>query len=190
MTITWDGTGANPQKFGGPWTEVSVASDQAAVFIDGGALLGTLRVGTHPITAQTAPFLGTLSPAAELYMVRTSPLSARFGSASAVPFQTPALSGKLRHFGEWRYQVSDPERFAQAAIGADPLDAAGKLIAGLFDACALEWMAGGFMTPLDLAANHEKFQQVLPAHMQTAVEAFGLTVLGLENFQADIEPVD
>lgn len=188
MTITWDGSGAHPQKFSGPFTEVSVAADQAAVFIDGGEVLGTLRGGTHPIAAQTAPFLGSLSPSAELYMVRTSPTWTRFGSAPGVRLETGPMLGTLEHFGEWSYQVISPETFARASIEGDTLTAAGQCIAGLFDACALEWITGGYMEMSDLAAEHEKFRQVLPPHIETAIAKWGLRLGELGEFQATVAP--
>lgn len=187
MQVKWDAGDELSRKFSGPFSEVTVGPRQVAVFLDNGQEIGTLSVGVH--TPASVPFLANLSAAAELHFVDKAPRSERFGSAGVQLPPGGPVTGELRHFGSWRYQVFSPGTFARAASGGDPIEAAGRRIGDLFDACALEWIKGGHMGAADLAANQEKFRQVLPAHIGPAVEAWGLSLVDLEDFHAEVQPL-
>lgn len=181
--IEWDGTGNHPARFEAPFAGgVRVADGQMAVLVGGNAIRGSLPPGTHDA--------GALSGATQILILSTQPMSARFGSATPVRIDAPPAPGKLRHFGQWRYRVVSPKHFASAAIAGDPVRDAGQQIAVLLDACALEWIASGAMSVLDLAARGDDFRQVLPAHVAPAIAPLGLELIELgeivPNFDMDM----
>lgn len=127
------------------WSQLTVDSDECAVFFKDGKVQGVLPPGRHTMSTQNIPFLNNLINKftggdvfiSEIFFVKTSPVR-------GVPFGGPIgdmidpLTGEQvipRIFGEFSLVVTDPVRFivgytGQAAQGDN--DAVLQWIKGLF----------------------------------------------------------
>ena len=127
------------------WSQLTVDSDECAVFFKDGKVVGVLPPGRHTMSTQNIPFLNNLINKftggdvfiSEIYFVKTSPVR-------GVPFGGPIgdmidpLTGEQvipRIFGEFSLVVTDPVRFivgytGQAAQGDN--DQILQWIKGLF----------------------------------------------------------
>ncbi len=180
MGVQWDGSAAF-EKFSGAFDSVVVAAGQQAVLFDQGMVMASLSPGTH--TPANLPALGQVGVGAELVMMTALPWSAKFGSKGV----HVKGSGRLRHFGEIRFTIVQPERFAMEVLGGlDPVRVAGDAVGKLLDACALEWINGGYMTVADLAPSIDKFRQTLGPHIRQAVEPLGMGSVELVDFVPNV----
>jgi membrane protease subunit (stomatin/prohibitin family) len=127
------------------WSQLTVDSDECAVFFKDGKVVGVLPPGRHTLSTQNIPFLNSIVNSftggqvfiSEIYFVKTSPVR-------SIPFGGPIgdmidpLTGEQvipRIFGEFSLVVTDPVRFivgytGQAAQGDN--DAVLSWIKGLF----------------------------------------------------------
>lgn len=127
------------------WSQLTVDSDECAVFFKDGKVVGVLPPGRHTMSTQNIPFLNNLINKftggdvfiSEIYFVKTSPVR-------GVPFGGPIgdmldpLTGEQvipRIFGEFSLVVTDPVKFivgytGQAAQGDN--DAVLHWVKGLF----------------------------------------------------------
>lgn len=127
------------------WTQLTVDSDECAVFFKDGRVVGVLPPGRHTLSTQNIPFLNNIVNKftggdvfiSEIFFVKTSPVR-------SVPFGGPIgdmidpLTGEQvipRIFGEFSLVVTDPVRFivgytGQASQGDN--DAILSWIKGLF----------------------------------------------------------
>lgn len=128
------------------WSQLTVDSDECAVFFKDGKVVGVLPPGRHTMSTQNIPFLNNLVNKftggdvfiSEIFFVKTSPVR-------GVPFGGPIgdmidpLTGEQvipRIFGEFSLVVTDPVRFivgytGQAAQGDNDY--------------VLQWIKGLFM---------------------------------------------
>ena len=127
------------------WSQLTVDSDECAVFFKDGKVVGVLPPGRHTMSTQNIPFLNNLINKftggdvfiSEIFFVKTSPVR-------SIPFGGPIgdmidpLTGEQvipRIFGEFSLVVTDPVRFivgytGQAAQGDN--DAILHWVKGLF----------------------------------------------------------
>lgn len=127
------------------YSQLTVDSDECAVFFKDGRVVGVLGPGRHTLQSQNIPFLNSIVTSftggqvliAEVFFVKVSPL---FG----VPFGGPVgdmldpLTGEQvcpRIFGEMAVQITDPVRFivnysGQASAGGN--DQVLNWVKGLF----------------------------------------------------------
>jgi len=127
------------------WSQLTVDSDECAVFFKDGKVVGVLPPGRHTLSTQNIPFLNNIVNKftggdvfiSEIFFVKTSPIR-------SIPFGGPIgdmidpLTGEQvipRIFGEFSLVVTDPVRFiigytGQAAQGDN--DAILQWIKGLF----------------------------------------------------------
>ncbi len=109
------------------WSQLTVDSDECAVFFKDGKVVGVLPPGRHTMSTQNIPFLNNLVNKftggdvfiSEIFFVKTSPLR-------GVPFGGPIgdmidpLTGEQvipRIFGEFSVVVTDPVRFIVGYTG-------------------------------------------------------------------------
>ena len=128
------------------YSQLTVDSDECAVFFKDGRVVGVLPPGRHTMQTQNIPFLGQLVNSftggnvfiSEIYFVKTTPVR-------SVPFGGPIgemidpLTGEQvcpRIFGEMSVVVTDPVRFVVGYVG--------QAAAGDNDA-VLAWIKGLFM---------------------------------------------
>lgn len=128
------------------YSQLTVDSDECAVFFKDGRVVGVLPPGRHTLQSQNIPFLNSLITSytggnvfiAEIFFVKTAPVR-------SVPFGGPIgemidpLTGEQvcpRIFGEMSVVVTDPVRFVVGYVG--------QAAAGDNDA-VLQWIKGLFM---------------------------------------------
>ena len=109
------------------WSQLTVDSDEVAVFFKDGQVVGVLPAGRHTLSTQNIPFLGQIVNKftggdvfiSEIYFVKISPVR-------SIPFGGPIgdmidpLTGEQvipRIFGEFSLVVTDPVRFVVGYTG-------------------------------------------------------------------------
>ena len=109
------------------WSQLTVDSDECAVFFKDGKVVGVLPPGRHTMSTQNIPFLNNIINKftggdvfiSEIFFVKTSPVR-------SIPFGGPIgdmidpLTGEQvvpRIFGEFSLVVSDPVRFIVGYTG-------------------------------------------------------------------------
>jgi membrane protease subunit (stomatin/prohibitin family) len=109
------------------YSQVTVDSDECAVFFKDGRVVGVLPPGRHTLHTQSIPFLNQLVTSftggnvliAEIYFVKTTPLrNVPFGgSCGEVIDPNTGLQVPLRIYGEFSLVVTDPVRFIIGYVG-------------------------------------------------------------------------
>lgn len=127
------------------WSQLTVDSDEVAVFFKDGQVVGVLPPGRHTLQSQNIPFLNQLVVQytggnvfiAEIFFVKMQPLfNVPFGGPIADMIDP--LTGEMvtpRMFGQFSLQVVDPARFVVRYVGqaaAGDNDAVLGWIKGLF----------------------------------------------------------
>ena len=118
------------------WSQLTVDSDECAVFFKDGTVVGVLPPGRHTLSTQNIPFLNNIIGKftggdvfiSEIFFVKTSPVrGVPFGGQIAEQGMIDPLTGEQvspRIFGELSLVVTDPVRFiigytGQAAQGSN-----------------------------------------------------------------------
>lgn len=121
--------GSGDFRFG---SQVIVREFQQAVFFRDGKALDTFGAGRHTITTANAPLLTDLISAvtggrtpftAEVYFVSMREfLDQKWGTAEPIPLRDPDLGlVRLRAFGTFSLQISEPALFVNKIVGAQGL---------------------------------------------------------------------
>ena len=117
------------------YSQLTVDSDECAVFFKDGRVIGILPPGRHTLQTQNIPFLNGIVQSftggqvfiAEVFFVKTTPVrSVPFGGPIGDmidPLTAEQISPRI--FGEFSVVVTDPVRFVvgyvgQAGAGGDP----------------------------------------------------------------------
>ena len=128
------------------YAQLTIDSDECAVFFKDGRVVGVLGPGRHTMQSQNIPFLGLIVDKftggnlfiAEVFFVKTTPVrGCKFGGTLA-DLEDPmtSLIVSPRIFGEFAVQVVDPATFVVQYVG--------QAAAGDNDA-VLDWIKGQFM---------------------------------------------
>src|SRR5262245_52274631 len=118
----------NEIKYG---AKLVVREGQAAVFVNQGQLADVFPPGTYTLETRNLPILSTLlgwmygfeSPfKAEVYFVSTRRWTdQKWGTQNPIMLRDPEFGPvRLRAFGTYAIQVSDPATFLRQLIGTDP----------------------------------------------------------------------
>jgi membrane protease subunit (stomatin/prohibitin family) len=190
-----------------PWySQLTVDSDECAVFFKDGRVVGVLPPGRHTLHTQNVPFLNSLVQSytggnvfiAEIYFVKTSPI---YG----VPFGGPIgdmldpLTGEQvtpRIFGEFSIVVTDPVRFIVGYTGQ---------AAGGDNDHTLNWVKGIFLngvrttlgelcevegkSVLQSMSLRQKLAQQFVAHCQELSD-IGVKILQMGDYQINFSDED
>lgn len=109
------------------WSQITVDSDEAAVFFKEGKVVGVLPPGRHTLQTQNIPFLNNLVNQytggnifiAEIFFVKTQPVrDIAFGGP--IGMMIDPLTQEMctpRMFGKFSLVVVDPARFVVAYVG-------------------------------------------------------------------------
>lgn len=129
------------------YSQLTVDSDECAVFFRDGRVFGVLPPGRHTMQTQNIPFLNGLITKftggdvliAEVYFVKTSPIrNVTFGgSCGEIMDPFTELQVPLRIFGEFAVVVTDPVRFIVGYHGQ---------CAGGDNEATLKWIKDKFIT--------------------------------------------
>lgn len=109
------------------WTQLTVDSDEVALFFKDGRYVGTLGAGRHTLDTQNIPFLGALVDKftggnvfiSELYFVTTRALYNQTFGGPIGSMRDPELEIRVnpRAFGTYSFQVVDPAKFVAEFVG-------------------------------------------------------------------------
>ena len=129
------------------YSQLTVDSDECAVFFRDGRVFGVLPPGRHTMQTQNIPFLNGLITKftggdvliAEVYFVKTSPIrNVTFGgSCGEIIDPFTELQVPLRIFGEFAVVITDPVRFIVGYHGQ---------CAGGDNEATLKWIKDKFIT--------------------------------------------
>lgn len=188
------------------WSQLTVDSDECAVFFKDGTVVGILPPGRHTLQTQNIPFLNSIVTSftggnvfiAEVFFVKTQPVR-------KVPFGGPIaemidpLTSEIctpRMFGEFSLVVTDPARFVVGYVGqaaAGDNDAVLAWIRGLFflgvktaigELCEVEGKS-----ILQAAALKTQLAQRFVASAPN-LEDIGVRVLQMGDFDINFSPED
>ncbi len=164
------------------YAQLTVDSDECAVFFKDGRVVGVLPAGRHTLQSQNIPFLNALVTSftggnvfiAEIFFVKTSPVrSVTFGGP--IGDMIDPLTGEQvipRIFGEFSLVVTDPVRFI---VGY-----AGQAAQGDNDA-VLDWVKGLFMNGVKTTIG-----QVCEVEGKSVLQAVSLTQKLAQAFIASV----
>ncbi|MEB2324790.1 MAG: SPFH domain-containing protein [Sorangiineae bacterium] len=109
------------------WSQLTVDSDEVALFFKDGQYVGALGPGRHTLQTQNIPFLNTLVNSftggnvfiSELYFVTTRPLYGLGFGGPIGSMRDPELDIRVnpRAFGKYSYRVMDPVKLILEFIG-------------------------------------------------------------------------
>src|SRR4051812_18736781 len=188
------------------YSQLTVDSDECAVFFKDGRVIGVLPPGRHTLQTQNIPFLNQIVNnftggqvfISEIYFVKTTPLrGVPFGGPIGT-MRDPQLMCLVtpRIFGEMSVVVTDPVQFivnyvGQAAAGDN--DAILGWIKGLF-MNGVKQTLGEFcvkqkVTLIDAIAYTQELSQAFIAHVP-ALNDVGIRVLQMGSFNINFSPED
>ncbi len=109
------------------WTQLTVDSDEVALFFKDGRFVGMLNAGRHTLDTQNIPFLGALVDKltggnvfiSELYFVTTRPIYNQTFGGPIGSMRDPELEIRVnpRAFGSYSFRVADPAKFVVEFVG-------------------------------------------------------------------------
>ncbi|MBN1605522.1 MAG: SPFH domain-containing protein [Polyangiaceae bacterium] len=116
------------------WSQLTVDSDEVALFFRDGRYVGALGAGRHSLQTDNIPFLNALVDRftggnvfiSEIYFVTTRPLYNQGFGGPIGSMRDPELELRVnpRAFGTYSYRIADPVRFVLEFVGqtgaADP----------------------------------------------------------------------
>lgn len=188
------------------YSQLTVDSDEVAVFFKDGRVVGVLPAGRHTLQTQNIPFLNSIVTnmtggqvlISEIFFVKTTPLrSVPFGGPIGT-MRDPQLMCLVtpRIFGEMSVVVTDPVQFI--------INYVGQASAGSNDEI-LQWIKGLFMngvkqtlgefcvrqkvTLIDAIAYTSELSQAFVAHVPTLNEV-GIRVLQMGAFNINFSAED
>ncbi|MBY0311832.1 MAG: SPFH domain-containing protein [Phycisphaerales bacterium] len=175
----------NEIKYG---AKLIVREGQAAVFINEGKLADVFQPGTHTLTTQNLPILGTLlgwkygfeSPfKAEVYFVSTRQFTdLKWGTMNPIMVRDPEFGPvRLRAFGTYTTRVKEPGVFIKELVGTDGRFTTEEVVNQLRNLIVSEFadILGESKIPmLDLAGNYNEFGKFITEKMKPEFEKYGL----------------
>ncbi len=175
----------NEIKYG---AKLIVRESQIAVFVNEGEIADVLSPGTYELETNNLPILTNLqhwdhgfsSPfKAEVYFVNTKRFTdLKWGTKGPIMVRDPEFSMvRLRAFGTYEIQISDPEAFLKEIVGTDGHFTVDEIDAQLSNIIVskLATVLGQDKTPiLDLAANYELFGEHITTGITPYFSEYGL----------------
>ncbi|MCA9322271.1 MAG: SPFH domain-containing protein, partial [Planctomycetes bacterium] len=199
--IQWldDGTNVLVHRFERYGNEIKhgaklvVREGQAAVFVNEGALADVFEPGTYTLDTRNLPILGTLkgwkygfeSPfKAEVYFVKTTRLTdLRWGTKNPVMLRDPEFGPvRLRAFGTYVAQITDPGTFIKQVVGTDGRYTAEEITSQLrnFVVSRFADVLGESRVPvLDLAGNYDELGKFLTDRIAPQFASYGVELSSL-----------
>lgn len=170
--------------------KLTVREGQAAVFVREGKIADVMPPGMYTIDGHNTPILSTLlgwkygfqSPfKAEVYFVSTRQFTdLKWGTQNPIPMRDPELSMvRVRAFGAYAIQISDPGVFLKDIVGTDGLFQTDEIQEYLRDMLIQSFtnsLANANVPALDLAKNYRNIGQTLTKEINTDFAQHGLTL--------------
>jgi membrane protease subunit (stomatin/prohibitin family) len=173
--------------------QLTVREGQWAVFVNEGQIADSFGPGRHELTTRNLPFLTTLlslpygfeSPfKAEVYFVATRQFTdLRWGTRHPVLLRDPELGPvRLRGFGSYALQVSDPSRLIREVTGSRPhfsVEGISDQLRNLIVTRLADLLGESRHPVLELASRYDELAAELGRKLAGEVEVYGLTLTSL-----------
>ena len=189
------------------YSRAIVDADELALFINKGQVIGTLDPGQHQIDANELPFLGSIidrvtggnAYRAELFFVGTKEYTGQPFGGRIDDVQDPqtGMIVTLRVFGDYALKVSDPGKLVLDLTGTvDVTDneaitgwVADQILKVMRTEVTRQIVRNGWPI-LGLSAYTPDLEQVVIAAANTLIEAYGLTIARMGNFDVNLSDDD
>jgi membrane protease subunit (stomatin/prohibitin family) len=169
-------------------SRVIVREFQKAVFFRDGKALDTFEAGTHEITTMNVPLLANLigmafggkTPfTAEVYFVNMKEfLDMKWGTPEAVPLRDTDLGMvRLRAFGSYSMQVSDPQLFVTKIVGGQGLYDTREIsnyLRGIIISSTIDLLGENMTSIFDLPKLFDELAAGVKAKVQDSFDGLGL----------------
>jgi membrane protease subunit (stomatin/prohibitin family) len=188
--------------------QLTVDSDEVALFFKDGKFVGSFSAGRHTLDASNIPFLGLLVDKltggdvfiCEVYFVTTRELpSIKFGT-SIGDIQDPQtqLRVRLMVYGEFSAKVMDPTKFVIGIVGQRATDNDSFL--GWFKSQVQKTMKDGIaelivkqswpMMKVTSGAYTEEIEQTTLANVRKDIEPYGVEIIRFGDFSITMDQND
>lgn len=166
---------------------------QAAVFINMGTIADVFMPGMYELTTNNLPILSTLqgwkygfnSPfKAEVYFVTLRQFTnLAWGTKNPIMMNDPTIGPvRLRAFGNYSIQVTDPKEFIRTIVGTDgsfTKDSISEQLRTMVVSRFTDAVAESKVPVLDLAAKQDELAAFLTERIQPEFNAYGLKLCKL-----------
>lgn len=173
--------------------KLTVRPGQVAILVNEGQLADIYAPGMHTLTTQNMPVLSTLkgwkyafnSPfKVDVFFVNTRQFTDRkWGTKNPVMMRDPELGPvRIRAFGNFTFQVSDPGLFLSQVVGAVPKFSAGDITEQLRNIIVTRFsdaMGESAIPVLDKAGKYNEYSAALQSEVSGLFSSFGLTLNSL-----------
>ena len=170
--------------------QLTVREGQAAAFVNEGQLADVYTPGMHTLTTENMPILSTLkgwkygfnSPfKAEVYFISTRRyMDPKWGTQNPIMLRDPEFGPvRIRAFGTYAFQVSDPAVFLRQLVATDPSFESYEIASQLRNTIVARFVdaIGQAKTPvLELAGNYERISQMALEHIKPDLAGMGLSL--------------
>ncbi len=168
--------------------QLVVRESQAAVFFRDGKALDVFGPGRHTLTTANIPLLtrllslpfGFTSPfRAEVYFVNMKEfIDQKWGTSEPIPLRDKELGMvRLRAFGSYSMQVSDPQLFVNKVVGTQGLYETAQVrdyLRGIIVSRLSDILGRSITTVLDLPGRYEEVAAAVKSRVQEDFEGLGL----------------
>jgi len=178
---------ANEIKYG---AKLTVREGQAAVFVNEGRMADVFGPGMYTLETKNLPILSTIlgwkygfnSPfKAEVYFIATRRFTdLKWGTSNPIMLRDPEFGPvRIRAFGTYAVQVTDPAAFLRQLVATDPSFEAYEITGQLRNTIVARFVdaVGAAKIPvLDLAGNYEKVAQEAMLRIRPELAEMGLAL--------------
>lgn len=179
---------ANEIKYG---AKLITREGQAAAFVNEGQLADVYRPGTYTLETKNMPILSTLkgwkygfsSPfKAEVYFVSTRRWTdLKWGTSNPIMLRDPEFGPiRIRAFGTYAMQVTDPAAFLRQLVATDPSFETYEITAQLRNTIVsrfVDAVGQAKMPVLDMAGNYEQISSVALDRIRPEMAEMGLSLV-------------
>lgn len=167
-----------------------VREGQSAIFVNEGKLADVFGPGTYTLTTQNLPILATLkgwkygfnSPfKAEVYFVNTTQVTdLKWGTQNPIMMRDPEFGPiRLRAFGMFTLQVTDPTNFLRQVAGTDSNFEVDEIVGFLKRTLVSRFtqaLGSASIPALDLAGNYEQISAKVMPFLEKDFDEMGLRI--------------
>jgi membrane protease subunit (stomatin/prohibitin family) len=169
---------------------LTVREGQAAAFVNEGQLADVFGPGMYTLQTQNLPILSTLkgwkygfhSPfKAEVYFISTRQWTdQKWGTQNPIMLRDPEFGPvRVRAFGTYAFQVSDPATFLRQLVATDPSFETYEIANQLRNAIVARFVDAvgqAHVAVLDLAGNYDRISQAALEKIRPDLAAMGLAL--------------
>jgi len=174
-------------------SQVIVRQSQVAVFFRDGQALDILGPGRHTLTTQNLPIISNLIglatngrtpfPAEVVFVNMRQFIDQKWGTPEPIAMRDPVFGmARLRSFGSYSFQVSDPARFVNGVVGQQgkfTTSAVQEYLRSMIIQRFTETLGLQQRSVLDLPSQYGELSASVSAHLANDFQALGLMLASL-----------